>query len=66
MLEGEVEFTAGDETVVLGPGTLHRSRPPGATHGLPERTAAARGVLNLHAPGAGFIDEIRAHLRRTS
>jgi quercetin dioxygenase-like cupin family protein len=57
VLEGEVEFTAGDETVVLGPGGFISS-PPGARHGF--RCAGGRArVLNLHTPGAGFIDGIR-------
>ena len=57
VLEGEVEFTAGDETVVLGPGGFISS-PPGARHGF--RSAGGRAkVLNLHTPGAGFIDGIR-------
>src|ERR1700758_4609935 len=43
VLEGEVEFTAGDGTVVLGPGGFISS-PPGARHGFPRR----RG----HAPAA--------------
>ena len=57
VLEGEVEFTAGDETVVLGPGGFISS-PPGARHGF--RSAGGRAkVLNLHTPGAGFVDGIR-------
>lgn len=57
VLEGEVEFTVGDETVVLGPGGFISS-PPGARHGF--RSAAGRArVLNLHTPGGGFVDGIR-------
>jgi quercetin dioxygenase-like cupin family protein len=57
VLEGEVEFTAGDETVVLGPGGFIAS-PPGARHGIRSTGGRAR-VLNLHTPGAGFTDGIR-------
>jgi len=57
VLEGEVEFTAGDETVVLGPGGFISS-PPGARHGFRSAGGRAR-VLNLHTPGGGFTDEIR-------
>jgi len=57
VLEGEVEFTAGDETVVLGPGSFI-SAPPDARHGFRSAGGRAR-VLNLHAPDAGFADSIR-------
>ena len=57
VLEGEVEFTAGDETVVLGPGGFISS-PPGARHGF--RSAGGRAkVLNFHTPHGGFIEGIR-------
>jgi quercetin dioxygenase-like cupin family protein len=57
VLEGQVEFTAGDETVVLGPGGFISS-PPGARHGFRRAGGRAR-VLNVHAPDAGFADDIR-------
>jgi len=57
VLEGEVAFTAGDETVVLGPGGFISS-PPGARHGF--RCAGGRAkVLNFHTPHGGFIEGIR-------
>jgi quercetin dioxygenase-like cupin family protein len=57
VLEGEVEFTAGDENVVLGPGGFISS-PPGARHGF--RSAGGRAkVLNIHSPDGGFVDGIR-------
>ena len=57
VLEGEVEFTAGDETVVLGPGGFISS-PPGARHGFRSAGGHAR-VLNLHTPSGGFTGSIR-------
>ena len=57
VLEGEVEFWAGDETVVLGPGGMISS-PPGARHGFRSAGGRAR-VLNFHTPGGGFTDGIR-------
>ena len=57
VLEGEVEFTAGDETVVLGPGGFISS-PAGARHGFRSAGGRAR-VLNFHTPRGGFPDEIR-------
>ncbi len=75
VLEGEVEFTVGDDTVRAGPGTV-LSAPPGARHGsggrdarvpstptrLPFRSAGGQrnGVLNFHAGlDAGFADRVR-------
>ena len=57
VLEGEVEFTVGDDTVRAGPGTV-LSAPPGARHGFRGVSGTAR-VLNFHAPDAGFADSIR-------
>ena len=57
VLEGEVAFTAGDETVVLGPGGFISS-PAGVRHGFRSAGGFAR-VLNFHTPDGGFVDEIR-------
>jgi quercetin dioxygenase-like cupin family protein len=57
VLEGEVEFTVGDDVVRAGPGTL-LAAPPGARHGFRSAGGAAR-VLNFHAPDAGFVDSVR-------
>jgi quercetin dioxygenase-like cupin family protein len=57
VLEGEVEFTAGDETVVLGPGGFISS-PAGARHGFRSAGGRAR-VLNFHTPRSDFLDGIR-------
>ena len=57
VLEGEVEFTAGEETVTLGPGSFIAA-PPGARHGF--RSAGGRAkVLNFHAPASNFTAGIR-------
>jgi quercetin dioxygenase-like cupin family protein len=57
VLDGEVEFIVGDETIVAGPGTLVAA-PPHARHGFRGVNGTAR-VLNVHAPDAGFADWIR-------
>jgi quercetin dioxygenase-like cupin family protein len=57
VLDGEVEFTVGEETIVAGPGTL-LAAPPGARHGFRGVRGKAR-VLNFHAPDAGFAASIR-------
>src|SRR3954447_8978282 len=57
VLEGQVEFTAGDETVVVGPGGFISS-PPGARDRVRSAGGRAR-VLNLHTPHGGFVEGIR-------
>src|SRR4051812_50081303 len=58
VLEGEVEFTAGDDTVVLGPGGFISS-PPGARHGFRSAGGPPRGV-NGPSPGGGVARAICA------
>jgi quercetin dioxygenase-like cupin family protein len=57
VVEGEVEFTIGDEVVRAGPGTLVAA-PPDARHGFRAAGRTAR-VLNFHAPDAGFAQVVR-------
>jgi quercetin dioxygenase-like cupin family protein len=58
VLEGEVEFINGTETVRGGPGTSV-TVPPGIVHAfrVPGRDGAR--YLNIHAPDAGFIEYLR-------
>jgi quercetin dioxygenase-like cupin family protein len=58
VLEGDVEFTVGDETLRAGPGTL-LAAPAGARHGFRCIEGRAR-VLNFHAPDAGFAESVRS------
>jgi quercetin dioxygenase-like cupin family protein len=58
ILEGEVEFTIGDETVRAGPGTWVAA-PPGVRHGFSIPGPNRARILNIQAPGAGFIGRIR-------
>jgi len=58
VLEGQVEFTLGDERVVLGPGSFV-SVPIGVRHGFRSACGPAK-LLNFHAPDAGFVESIRA------
>jgi quercetin dioxygenase-like cupin family protein len=58
VLDGEVEFTAGDETVRLGPGSIVAA-PPGSRHGFRNAGGGRARVLNIHAPDAGFVQGIR-------
>jgi quercetin dioxygenase-like cupin family protein len=58
VLEGEVEFTIGDETRRAGPGTWVAA-PSGVRHGFAIPGPEGAHFLNIHAPGSGFIDLIR-------
>jgi quercetin dioxygenase-like cupin family protein len=56
VLDGEVEFLLGDETVRAGVGT-YVAAPPYVTHGF--RPVGPARVLNIHAPDAGFAARAR-------
>jgi len=61
VLEGELTVRLGpqDESVVVPAGTLARV-PPLVVHGFRNGTDAELRYLNLHAPGQGFADYLRA------
>lgn len=56
VLDGEIDFLAGDTTVRLGAGSYFAA-PIGVTHGF--RPAGTARVFNLHAPDAGFAGRAR-------
>lgn len=58
VLEGEVEFTIGEEIVRAGPGTWVAA-PPGVRHGFSVPSPDGAHFLNIHAPGNGFIGRMR-------
>jgi quercetin dioxygenase-like cupin family protein len=58
VLEGEVEFTIGDELRRGGPGTWV-AVPPGVRHGFAIPGPGNAHFLNIHAPGIAFIQSIR-------
>ena len=62
VLEGEVEFTIGDETVRGGPGTFFAA-PPGVRHGFGIPGPGRARFLNIHAPGARFFAGVRERAR---
>jgi quercetin dioxygenase-like cupin family protein len=55
VLDGEVDFQFGDETVRAGPG-FYVAAPIGVTHGF--RPIGPARMLNLHAPDAGFAGRV--------
>jgi quercetin dioxygenase-like cupin family protein len=60
VLDGEIAFTYGDETVTAGPGAFV-SAPPGTRHGFRNAGTERAWMLNLHAPDAGFAASVRGH-----
>ncbi len=56
VLDGEVEFLLGDETVRVGAGAYFAA-PPDVTHGF--RPVGPARLFNLHAPDAGFAGRAR-------
>ena len=58
VLEGEVEFTLEDGSVVGGPGTCF-SAPPGTLHGFGNPGESRARILNVHTPDAGFAGSVR-------
>jgi quercetin dioxygenase-like cupin family protein len=54
VLEGEVEFRVGDQTVTAAPGTFVLA-PPGVVHSLRNASEQPARLLNLHVPG-GFVE----------
>jgi quercetin dioxygenase-like cupin family protein len=62
VLEGEVEFTIGDETRLAGPGTWVAA-PAGVRHGFSIPGPENVHFLNIHVPGTGFVDGVRRQSR---
>jgi quercetin dioxygenase-like cupin family protein len=58
VLEGEAEFTLGDETVRAGPGSYFAA-PSGAVHGFRNVGDGELRMLNVHAPNTGFAVRLR-------
>jgi len=58
VLEGEAEFTIGDDTVRAGPGT-YVAAPIGAVHGFRNAGDGGLRMLNVHTPNTGFGVRLR-------
>jgi mannose-6-phosphate isomerase-like protein (cupin superfamily) len=59
ILEGEAEFTLGDETVRATPGTFV-AVPAGIVHGFRSVGDVDLRIVNVHAPNTGFAQRFRA------
>jgi quercetin dioxygenase-like cupin family protein len=60
VLDGEAEFTLGDEVVRAGAGTW-LTAPIGIVHGFRNIGDGELRILNIHAPNAGFAGRLRAN-----
>ena len=58
ILNGELDFTLGDQIVRAGPGTFV-SAPPGAVHVFKNPGPGRARFLNFHTPAGGFVDSLR-------
>jgi mannose-6-phosphate isomerase-like protein (cupin superfamily) len=58
VLEGEAEFTVGDEVVRAAPGTFVAA-PAGLVHGFRGVGDVDLRILNVHAPNTGFARRFR-------
>jgi quercetin dioxygenase-like cupin family protein len=58
VLEGEAEFTFGEESVMLGPGSFVAAAP-GVVHTFTAGPGPSR-LLNIHAPSVGFHEWLRS------
>jgi quercetin dioxygenase-like cupin family protein len=60
ILEGEAEFTLGDEVVRAGAGTWV-SVPAGVVHAFRNVADGELRILNVHAPNTGFTARLRSN-----
>ena len=58
VLDGEAEFTVGDEVFRSGPGS-YVAAPIGVVHGFRNAGEAELRMLNIHAPNVGFAQRLR-------
>lgn len=58
VLEGEAEFTFGDETFRAVPGSWVAA-PVGVRHGFRNAGGGELRMLNVHAPNVGFAQRLR-------
>ncbi len=58
VLEGEVEFRLGDETLTLGSGGC-AAAPPGIVHSFGRPGPQGARLVNVHAPSCGFHEYLR-------
>jgi len=58
VVDGEAEFTVGDEVFRGGPGS-YVAAPMGVRHGFRNAGDGELRMLNIHAPNVGFAQRLR-------
>jgi mannose-6-phosphate isomerase-like protein (cupin superfamily) len=58
VLEGEAEFTVGDDVLRAGPGS-YVAAPIGVEHAFRNAGDGELRMLNVHAPNVGFAQRLR-------
>ena len=58
VLDGDVEFLLGDDSVRAGPGTFFAA-PPGIVHTFTNPGPDGARLLNMHSPDAAFAEFLR-------
>ena len=58
VLDGEAEFTVGEETIRVGPGG-YVAAPAGVRHGFRNAGDGELRLLNVHVPNTGFVAGLR-------
>ena len=58
VLDGEAEFTVGDEVLRAGPGS-YVAAPIGVAHAFRNAGDGELRMLNVHAPNVGFAQRLR-------
>jgi mannose-6-phosphate isomerase-like protein (cupin superfamily) len=59
VLDGEAEFTVGEETIRVGPGG-YVAAPAGVRHGFRNAGDGELRLLNVHVPNIGFVADLRS------
>jgi quercetin dioxygenase-like cupin family protein len=59
VLDGDIDFLLGDETVRAGPGAFVAA-PPGTVHTFTNPGPSGARLLNMHSPDGGFADFLRS------
>jgi quercetin dioxygenase-like cupin family protein len=59
VLDGDAEFTVGDEVLRVGPGG-YVAAPIGVVHGFRNAGDSELRLLNVHAPNVGFAQRLRS------
>jgi mannose-6-phosphate isomerase-like protein (cupin superfamily) len=63
VIEGELEFTLGEEAVRVESGS-YVAAPPGFRHGFRNPGPDRARFVNIHAPSDGFVERVRQYAKK--